>query len=446
MSFRRSASRISFFASISYVVDYSFQLVDIFWVAKIGLGAPTAIAIISSVFFLVLALNEIIGVSTVPLFSQAVGSGDHERAGLMILQSIMAKLVLGLLMVLSFAVFLNFLAPLYDVTPETADYLHAYGGVIWMSLVLVPVYSTMMTALRTIGEESKTAWISGAALLLNALLNPVFIFGVGQFDGLGIAGAAWATVFAQLFAMTTASYFLRKNRLGIEVFAVRHMTWQSEIYFKLVLIGLPVGGVMILYNLEQAAITALVTAFPAAVSDGYGIGARIFGFLFMANFGIAVGVSVTVGHYIGREELDVVQDNLPGFVLLSVSTIFMIAAVVFFTGFKIMSLFTENSIAIATGGEYLRYMAVAICLLCTLYSINGAFEGSGRNLPILFVALCMYLGVEFPLIYYFTHSDGFELADVWIAVIAASLFGAIITSWLFHRGWWKPHRQRKEPR
>ncbi len=443
LSFKRSASRIAFFASISYVVDYSFQLIDIYWVAQIGLGAPTAIAIISSVFFLVLALNEIIGVSTVPIFSQAAGSGDKDRAGLVILQSILAKFALGLLLAMAFAAFLSFIAPLYDITPETAAYLHAYGGVIWLSLILVPVYSTMMTALRTIGEESKTAWISGAALLLNACLNPVFIFGIGSLDGLGIAGAAWATVLAQLFAMIAAIHFLRRNRSGIEIFAVRHMTWQSEIYAKLVLIGLPVGGVMVLYNLEQTAITALVAGFPDAVSDGYGIGARIFGFLFMANFGIAVGVSVTVGHHVGRGELDVIQDRLPGFTLMSVGTVFLAGVLVFLAGFEIISFFTDNDAAIATGGEYLRYMAVAICLLCALYSINGAFEGAGRNLPVLFVAMFMYLGVEFPLIYYFMQSADFKLADVWVAVIMASLVGATITSWLFHRGWWMPHRPHR---
>lgn len=441
MSFRKSASRIAFFASISYAVDYSFQLIDIFWVAKIGLGAPTAIAIISSVFFLVLALNEIIGVSTVPLFSQAVGSGDKDRAGLVIMQSILAKFVLGLLMALSFAAFLIFLAPLYDITAKTADYLFAYGNVIWISLILVPVYSTMMTALRTIGEESKTAWISGTALLLNALLNPIFIFGIGSFDGLGIAGAAWATILAQLFAMIAAIHFLRRNSLGIEVFVVRHIIWQPEIYFKLILIGLPVGGVMILYNIEQTAITAIVAGFSDAVSDGYGIGARIIGFLFMANFGIAVGVSVTVGHHVGRGEFDVVQNRLLGFAVWSVGAVFLVAAAVFVAGFEIISLFTDNDIAIATGGEYLRYMAIAICLLCALYSINGAFEGAGRNLPVLFVAMFMYLGVEFPLIYYFMQSDDFKLADVWVAVITASLFGAAITAWLFHRGWWMPRRQ-----
>ena len=75
--FQGSAARIGAFASLSYAVDYSFQLVDIFWVARLGAGAPTAIAVASSALFLVLALNEVVGAGTVPLFAQAAGSGDR---------------------------------------------------------------------------------------------------------------------------------------------------------------------------------------------------------------------------------------------------------------------------------------------------------------------------------------------------------------------------------
>ncbi|MCP4195625.1 MAG: MATE family efflux transporter [Proteobacteria bacterium] len=437
-SFRVNASKIALFSSISYVVDYSFQLVDIFWVAKIGEGAPTAIAIISSVFFLVLALNEIVGVSTVPLFSQAVGSGNKDNAGLVMMQSILAKVVLGCLIALLFVGFLIFIAPLYPLSPEVFDFLYSYGWIIWISLVVVPVYSTMMTALRNVGEGSKAALISCLAFSVNIILNPLFIFGVGEFNGMGIAGAAWATVLAQLLAMVAAIYYLRRNCMGINIFSSRFLVWRPEIYSKLVLIGLPVGGIMILFDLEQAGIAALVASFEDAVSDGFGIGTRVFGLLFMLNFGIAVGISVTVGQHVGRGEFNIVRRHLPSFVMMSTLAVAAIATVVFIFSYDIISLFTTNPISVTTGGEYLRYMSVAICLLCILYSLNAAFEGTGRNLPILIVSVFMYLGVELPLIYFFAQLPGFELSDIWTSVFVATLIGVVVTSWIFHLGWWIP--------
>lgn len=437
-NFHASAARVGFFAAVSYVVDYSFQLVDIFWVARIGPGAPTAVAIISSVFYLILALNEIVGVSTVPIFSQAAGSGDKRRTGFVIFQALITKFCLGLGMAAAFAGFLIWLAPLYAVDSVTRAYLYEYGGVIWLSLILMPAYSSMMTALRTIGEEGKTAAISIAALVLNAVLNPVLIFGFGNFEGMGVVGAAWATVAAQLAALAGAAVFLVKNRLGVKVFDWAYLVFDRCLVRDFFMIGLPVGGVMILYNLEQTGITAIVAGYPAAVSDGYGIGARIYGFLFMGVFGISVGVSVTVGHCIGRGDLSGVQVQLPRFAAGAAALTAFAAAALFFAGHGLMGVFTASADAAATGALYLRYMGVGLCFMCLMYSYNAAFEGAGRNLPVLFVAAVMYLCIELPMIVIALLRPDFALADIWLIIVAASAFGAGLSMWLFRQKRWMP--------
>ena len=77
--FQRLAARISAFSAISYAIAYSSQLIDVFWVSRLGAGAPTAIAVVSAIFLIVLTLNEVIGVSSVALLSQSMGTGDNER-------------------------------------------------------------------------------------------------------------------------------------------------------------------------------------------------------------------------------------------------------------------------------------------------------------------------------------------------------------------------------
>lgn len=436
--FYRSAARIACFSSLSYVVDYSFQLVDIFWAARLDAGAPTAIAVVSSVFFLILAANEIVGVSTVPIFSQAAGSGDLERTGFVILQALIVKLCLGILMVLVFAGFMLWGASLYRLDAATAEYFWQYARIIWISLVLVPVYSSMMTALRTIGEEAKTSLISLAALLLNVVLNPVLIFGVGGFDGFGLAGAAWATVVAQAGAMAAAAWVLSTNRLGVAVFERRHLGWDGTLYRNLGLIGLPIGGVMILYNLEQVAVTAVVTRFSTEISDGFGIGARIIGFLFMGIFGISVGASITVGHHVGRGESTEVLRRLPRFAFAAAGLLCVAGGVIVLNEHRLMRLFTDAPATIAAGAEYLRYMVVALCFLCLLYTFTAAFEGVGRNGPVLAIAVAMYLGVELPLATWALFRPGFVLHDLWLAIVVASASGATLACWLFQRRLWMP--------
>lgn len=434
--FQRGAARIAAYASLSYAVDYSFQLVDIFWVARLGAGAPTAIAIASSALFLVLALNEVVGAGTVPLFAQAAGSGDRERTGHVILQALLFKLALGAVMALAFGAFMLWAVPLYDVDAAARDHLAAYGKVIWLSLLLVPAYSTMMTALRSLGGEADAARASVLALLLNMALNPVLIFGVGSWPGLGIVGAAWATVLAQAVATVLAAGFLARNRFGARVFCAANLGWCPQLYRRVAIIGLPLGGVMVLYNLEQAAVTAIAVSFGTAVSDGFGIGARICGFLFMAVFGIAVGASVTVGLHLGAGRADVVRLALPRFAGAGTAAFGLVAFPLALLGEELVGLFTEDVATVAAGGTYLRFMAAALCLLCVHHVFNAAFEGAGRNVPVLLASAAMYLGVELPIVLALAGFHVLTPDALWAAMTVAAAAGALLSALLFRHGGW----------
>ena len=434
--FLKSAARIGAFSSLSYAVDYSFQLVDIFWVAKLGPGAPTAIAIASSALFLVLALNEVAGAGTVPVFAQAVGSGDRARTGHFVLQALLVKLVLGAMMVLAFGAFLQWGVARYDIEASVRDQLSEYAKVIWLSLLLVPVYSTMMTALRTLGGEAGAACTSILALLLNMALNPVLIFGAGSWPGFGIVGAAWATVLAQAAALMMASAFLARNRFGARVFNAANLGWCPDLYWRITLIGLPLGGVMILYNLEQAAVTAIVASFGTSVSDGFGIGARICGFLFMAVFGIAVGASVTVGLHLGAGKVGVVREALPRFVGVGTAALGAVTLPLGIFGGEIVQLFTRDAASVATGGVYLGFMSMALCLLCIHHVFNAAFEGAGYNVPVLLASAAMYLGVELPTVVVLVLLDILTPVALWTAMTVTAAVGALISARLFRGGGW----------
>lgn len=436
-NFNNDAARVSWFALLSYAVDYSFQLVDIFWVAKIGPGAPTAVALISSVFFLILALNEIIGVATVAIFSQAFGSGDMTRTGTVILRALILKAAVGLLMCALFAAFIVVVVPHYAVERTVQEYMYEYASIIWVSLFILPIYSTLMTALRATRDEKKTAIISVFALVLNAALNPALIFGFLGLPGLGLAGSALATVIAQVLALVAASYYLLSNRYGFRL-SSSESVWQPRFYWNLIKIGLPIGGVTLLYNSEQAAISAIVATYPQSVSDGYSVAARIYGLIFMANFGIASGVSVTVGQFIGRGQVTEVQRSLPLFASLSALVMAPLALLLFLQSGNLIATFVPNPISIEVGKSYLRFMAVAMLILCVVSALNGAFEGAGKNGPVLGVAVVTYLGIEAPLLTYLLLAKNFDLEVVWALTLLTAFCSLLLSAWLFHQRLWQP--------
>lgn len=436
-TYLRLTGRISFFAAISYAVDYSFQLVDMFWVAQLGPVAPTAITLVSVILFAVLALNEVIGVSTVSLLAQAFGLGDDAKTGALILNCLLVKLILGLGLVALFFALLVGTTWWQGVDGPLRQMVFDYAWIIWPSLILVPVYSTIMTVLRTVGLEVFAAAVSILVLGVNAAVTPALVFGFAGFEGLGITGAAWATIFAQCVALGLSVSALIRFRPGLRIFQLSSITWQPRLYRKLILIGLPIGVMMIVYSMENVILANLLLDYPIAVSDGFGIGARIFGLIFIINLGITVGVGIGSGRMIGAGAEDAVRLGVQKLSLV----VFVFALVLAVSSGlwlgPLLHLFTSDPQTVESAVTYLRYMLFANSFIIVIYALSGVFEGAGLTWPILVSGLISYLVIEFPLLFLFNAHFPGQLEFLWLSIGVAASVGMVITIALFRKGLWQ---------
>jgi len=440
-SYLRMIRRISFFAAISYAVDYSFQLVDMFWIAQLGAAAPTAITLVSVILFAVLALNEIVGVSTVSLLSQSVGRGDETETGALILNCLIVKFVLGVAMVVLLGAILLTTVWWQSLDGALRQLTLEYAWVIWPSLILLPVYSTIMTVLRTVGLEIMAAAISVMILAVNAVATPLLIFGFGEMQGLGISGAAWATILSQFMALFVSMSVLIRKRPALSVLRRSAISWQPTLYRKLVLIGLPIGVMMVVYSLENLVLANLVLDYPIAVSDGFGIGARIFGFVFIINLGVTVGVGIGTGKILGAEgtsdaaaETIRVGTQRLCLGLLALGLLIWASASLWLD--PVLSTFTDTPKTARTAADYIRFMLLTNCLFMVTYALNGVFEGAGVTWPILAAGLVSYAVIEFPLLYILHNHVPGNLLLLWSSICAAAFVSLAITLKLFRLRYW----------
>ena len=424
---------------MSYVVAYSSQLIDIFWVARLNPGAPTAVAFVATVFAVALTLNEVVGVSSVAVISRAKGVGDTAATALVVLQTLVLKLALGIVMVLLFWGFLKYGLPGYQLEATTLAYIREYASVIWMSLILVPLNATLLTTLRIFDQARLTAIISIVALSLNALLTPLLIFGVlkfgGQFGGFGLVGAAWSSILVEALVFLVA-YLKLRSTVADGAFHFSRLRFDAGLYKDLLLIGLPVAGVVLMLNIEQMFITAIVVQQPVAVSDGFGIGQRLFGLLFISTMGVSLGIAVVAGEAIGRGDQQVITRETPQVLKRILMFSCVVLAMVFLWVQPLMSVFASHPETVAAGAVYLRFMAVAMAFYIIYSVFSGVFEGAGKNLPLLAAASVVYLCFEFPLLWMIARHPQPQLLWVWIVVLISIALLAAILGWMFSRRYW----------
>ena len=200
---------------------------------------------------------------------------------------------------------------------------------------------------------------------------------------------------------------------------------------------------MLLLNLERALITALVAQQPVEVSDGFAIGLRIFSFYGMGIFGVSLGAAVAVGRTIGEGRFSTVQSELPRFALLAGSVTLALYAPVLIFASEIIAVFTANSITVATGAVYLQMMGLVIVVYSVYYVYNGAFEGAGRNKPLLVIAVIAFVCVEFPLLFLINYYFDGNLITIWLVVLLAAICNTVGTWYLFRLGRWRTAETRQ---
>jgi putative MATE family efflux protein len=423
--FQRDAAYVGLFSVLSYAVDYSFQLVDTFWVARIGAGAATALSLTTAIIYVVMALNEIVGVSSVAMLSQADGHETPEAFARLFWSIATLKLALGLLFAAAFVLYINYgLNWLTDASVR--DYVSSYSYVIWPSLIIVPIYSTMMTTLRISGRAALSAGLSIGAFLLNFCLVPPLVFGYLGFPALGIGGAAWATIVAQFIVFAAASLAVLRGRYGASICQCSGLKLSKEIMSDLILVGLPVGGVMLIANIEQAAITAIVARHPADVSDGVSVANRLFGFVYMINFGVAAGVSITVGQFVGAGRAGIIQRALRGFAMRAVLLAGLISVALALLASPIVSSFTGTDFSVGAAQTYLWFMVMVSAGNCCFLVYSGVYEGFGKNWPVFRAAFLAHVLMEGPLLLAAMLAEGPRLALVWLIVTFGSLAAAAI--------------------
>jgi putative MATE family efflux protein len=226
--------------AIGIFVQTLYFFVDLYFITKLGDEVTAGVTSAGNIWFVVLALTQILNVGTLALVSHAVGAQDRERANLVFNQS----LGLALLLVLFVMAGVYVAAPLYmhtvaaDETTARAgiDYLYWFAPGLGLQFIVVAMFAT----LRGTGIVRPTMILQMISVAINIVLAPVLIAGWGTGRPMGAAGAGLASTIAITVTVLMSSYYFRRHEKYVSV-QRRQLRMQPAEWKRLTLIGLPIG-------------------------------------------------------------------------------------------------------------------------------------------------------------------------------------------------------------
>jgi len=385
----KSLFKLSIPTMIGFAIQSLYDIVDMFWIGKLSYKAIAGIVIFSTIFWLVEILNEIIGTSSVSLISQAYGKEDKNLTSKIIEQTLIFKafvaVIASVILLFLFKPSVRFFTTDQEVMISAINY--GYIRIFFMPIFFM-TYSTF-TALRNIGYASLATLTMAAGTGVNIILDPIFIFKNVPFLnirglGMGVSGAAWATVISTFIPLIWGLIILFRGIDGIKISVEGLLKLDRIIDKKLITIGLPSGIEMLLRNLSYTVLIKISSLFGSEYVTVFGISERIFGFSVIPIFGLSIGASTLVGFRLGKNDESGAKKVA---ILTTVYSVLIVSALLMLTFLykeKVFMLFTTNKVVLDIGVRSLPYLISALFLISLSAGLSSAFFGSGKtSIPLI---------------------------------------------------------------
>jgi len=410
-SVTRHLVHMSAFLAMSMAVQTLYLLADLYWVGHLGKEAIAAVGVAGNITMIVLALTQMLGVGTTTLIAQAAGRRDQVRAELVFNQSFVMSIVIAF--ALGIVGFL--LRPAYcdwlSADATTATLARAY--LLWFlpALLLQFPLVALGSALRATGIIKPAVGFQVLSVLLNIVLAPLLIFGIGPWPKLGVTGAALATFISILVAdVLMVIYFEKKYhylRFRFPLFRPRTKIWSGMLR-----IGVPAGAEFMLLFVYILLVYAIIRGFGPAAQAGFGIGARVMQALFLPVVALSFAVSPVVGQNFGGRRADRVRQSVYSAIGIASLMMLVLTLISFLAPGTLIRIFSRDPRVIAFGSEYLRIVSVNFVSVGVVFVTSSVFQGIGNTLPPLFSSMTRLVLFALPAIY-ISRTPGFEIKHVW---------------------------------
>lgn len=422
---------------LAFSMQVGYNIVDIFWVGKLGATAIAAVSLAGNVFFIILAVGQILGSGTIALVAQFYGAKQIDNANNIIRQSLLLVSIIALPVCISGFIFAKQIMSLLGGQADVLIISTSYLRIIFIGFFFQLISFTINYAFRGIGDMKTPMKIMLVATIINLILDPLLIFGLGFFPRLEVQGAAIATVIAKCASFLFGFIILIRGRSGIKLNIFKKWYLKTKVVKTILSVGIPVGISYGLMAFSNMAVFRIVSSFSEYALAALGIGIRILQLASLPVVSIGIATTTLAGQSLGAR--DIKKTMQIGNISMLFSTAITISfGIIFVTNAKfLVSIFTQNPQVINYGLQFMQIVSLYLVFIGITMSLTGVFRGAGDTLPPMFAGL-FKLALLIALAILFSQNLGMGITGVWWAIfISYSIETIIITIWYASGKWHK---------
>ncbi len=422
---------------LELVLESTFAVVDIWFVAKLGASAVATVGLTETFLFLLYAVCVGLAMAVTAVVARRTGEGDREAAAVSAVQAIWIAVLASLPFAAIGIVFARELLLGADAWTLT----HGVRYLQWMlgSNLVIMLLFVCNAIFRGAGDAAVAMRVLWVANGINIVLDPILIFGLGPIPALGVEGAAIATVIGRGTGVAMQLWFLLRGSEHIRV-ATTRLGLEAGTLWHIVRTSLGGIGQMIVAMTAWIFLMRILAAVGSEAVAGATIAIRLMMFSLMPAWGMSNAAATLVGQNLGAGE--------PGRAEASVWHIgwynmaFTVAVSVLFFLFprELMGLFTAERAVVDIGAEWLRILSYSYFVYGWWMVSVQAFNGAGDTVTPTKINLVFFWLIQIPLAWLLALQMDLQATGVFWAVFVSETSVGLFTLWLFTRGSWKTVR------
>ncbi|MES2292763.1 MAG: MATE family efflux transporter [Pseudomonadota bacterium] len=422
---------------LANVLQSAYQIIDAFWVGRLGGAAVAAVSISFPVMFLMIALGMGLAMAGSTLTAQYRGAGNDTMVSHVAAQTL--NMVATLSIVLS--VLGYFAAPsllrTMGVGPDVYPGALGFMRVSFIALLFNFTFFVFQSIMRGVGRPTLPVYIVLVTVILNFALDPLFIFGWGPVPGYGVMGAALATLATQVLAAIAGMIVLRAGRHGIHL--KPHDFIPDVAYMKRAFyLGAPASVEQSARALGLMVLIFLIASFGTRTMAAYGVGSNIVQVVIIPAFGLSMAISVLAGQNIGAGNVERAAKIGRLGAELAFGILTGIGIIVFAFAPAFAAFFVPHDPGvIAAAAHFLRIMALAWGFMGLQLALTGVLRASGNMMTTMMLTLTTQWVIQFPLAYILSKHTSLQDSGIWWAFPVTNVIGAAIVLAVYARGDWK---------
>lgn len=431
MDVKKALRTLSVPATIGMLVNAAYNLVDTLFVGwGAGENAIGGLTLAMPIQMIVMALALMIGIGGASVFSRAYGENNKKKMDATVNTAVRIGVVSGLVVSTLGLVFLTPLLNFFGASTSNIGFAQDYLGIILFGATFQTLSMILNNFTRAEGRANVAmiSMVLGAGL--NIILDPILIFDWGL--GLGVRGAAIATVISQISAFTFVMYrtFDKDSVLGIKF--KNFFSIDVQALKEIITIGLPtfvrnsLGAILTIIIVNLIVVFTISDAESSMYTAIYGVVNKVLMFVFMPGFGIVQGLAPIAGYNFGAKKWDRLLE------LVKYTT--KLLTIYFIFGFIVLQVFAygifnvfssaNNEMFINEGGRIFRIVALALPFITYQVIAGAIYQAFGYPKRALFISLSRQFLFFIPLAFILTNIFGLD--GLWYTFFIADILSGII--------------------